>query len=478
MSIPEHTPDPAVRAYVAERRDEFVAELSDWLRIASISADPEQAGEVSRSADWLAQRLLRAGFPSVEIWPTPGLPAVYAEWPSEDPHAPTVVVYGHHDVQPVDPVELWETAPFEPLVRATAYGEELVGRGAIDDKGQVFFHVLGLGAHLATTGRTSPAVSIKLLIEGEEESGSVNFAALLREHRDRLDCDVVVVSDTGVFGRDTISVCTGMRGLIEVQIDVRGPGGDLHSGSFGGAVPNPVTVIARMVARLHDDEGQVTLPGFYDKVVALDERERELFARLPFDEARWLVDAQSSATSGEAGFTTLERIWARPTAEVNGLWGGYTGPGGKTIIPSEAHAKFSFRLVAGMDPADVAPAFAAWLELLAADGTIPDGIEVTPHYERSGVRPFLTALDHPALQCVTRAMARAFETEVLYTREGGSGPQADLAQILDVPVVFLGVGLPDDRIHAPNEKADIEFLLRGAEAAAYLWTDLAATWSR
>ncbi len=478
MSIPEHTPDPAVRAYVAERRDEFVAELSDWLRIASISADPEQADEVSRSADWLAQRLLRAGFPSVEIWPTPGLPAVYAEWPSEDPHAPTVVVYGHHDVQPVDPVELWETAPFEPLVRATAYGEELVGRGAIDDKGQVFFHVLGLGAHLATTGRTSPAVSIKLLIEGEEESGSVNFAALLREHRDRLDCDVVVVSDTGVFGRDTISVCTGMRGLIEVQIDVRGPAGDLHSGSFGGAVPNPVTVIARMVARLHDDKGRVTLPGFYDKVVALDERERELFARLPFDEARWLVDAQSGATSGEAGFTTLERIWARPTAEVNGLWGGYTGPGGKTIIPSEAHAKFSFRLVAGMDPADVAPAFAAWLELLAADGTIPDGIEVTPHYERSGVRPFLTPLDHPALQCVTRAMARAFETEVLYTREGGSGPQADLAQILDVPVVFLGVGLPDDRIHAPNEKADIEFLLRGAEAAAYLWTDLAATWSR
>ncbi len=478
MSIPEHTPDPAVRAYVAERRDEFVAELSDWLRIASISADPEQADEVSRSADWLAQRLLRAGFPSVEIWPTPGLPAVYAEWPSEDPHAPTVVVYGHHDVQPVDPVELWETAPFEPLVRATAYGEELVGRGAIDDKGQVFFHVLGLGAHLATTGRTSPAVSIKLLIEGEEESGSVNFAALLREHRDRLDCDVVVVSDTGVFGRDTISVCTGMRGLIEVQIDVRGPAGDLHSGSFGGAVPNPVTVIARMVARLHDDKGRVTLPGFYDKVVTLDERERELFARLPFDEARWLVDAQSGATSGEAGFTTLERIWARPTAEVNGLWGGYTGPGGKTIIPSEAHAKFSFRLVAGMDPADVAPAFAAWLELLAADGTIPDGIEVTPHYERSGVRPFLTPLDHPALQCVTRAMARAFETEVLYTREGGSGPQADLAQILDVPVVFLGVGLPDDRIHAPNEKADIEFLLRGAEAAAYLWTDLAATWSR
>ena len=478
MTTPDLAPDPAVRAYVTERRAEFVAELSDWLRIPSISADPEHAGEVSRSADWLAQRLLAAGFPSVEIWPTEGLPAVYAEWPSDDPSAPTVVLYGHHDVQPVDPVELWETAPFEPLVRATAYGDELVGRGAVDDKGQVFFHVLGLAAHLATTGRTSPAVNLKVVVEGEEESGSVHFADLLRTHRDRLDCDVVVVSDTGVFGRDAISVCVGMRGMVEVQLDVLGPTGDLHSGSFGGAVPDPLTVLARMVARLHDEDGHVTLPGYYDKVVPLSDRERELMARLPFDEAAWLADAQSGATHGEAGFTTLERIWARPTAEVNGLWGGYTGPGGKTIVPSEAHVKLSFRLVAGQDPADVQPAFAAWLEQRHADGTIPAGITVVPHYERHGVRPCLTPLDHPALQSVTRAMGRAFETEVLYTREGGSGPEADLADILEAPVVFLGVGLPDDRIHAPNEKADIEFLLKGAEAAAYLWSDLATTWER
>lgn len=472
------TPDPAVRAFVAEHRDQLVEELSQWLRIPSISADPDHADEVARSADWLAQRLLRAGFPSVEIWPTPGLPAVFAEWPSEDPDAPTVVLYGHHDVQPVDPVELWETSPFEPLVRGTAYGEELVGRGAIDDKGQVYFHLVGLAAHLATTGRTSPAVNLKLVIEGEEESGSIHFADLLRTHRDRLDCDVVVVSDTGVYGRDAISVCVGMRGMVEVQLDVRGPRGDLHSGSFGGAVPNPVTVLARAVARLHDADGRITLPGHYDKVIPLTDRERELIARLPFDEARWLLDAQSSATHGEAGFSTLERIWARPTAEVNGLWGGYTGPGGKTIIPSEAHAKLSFRLVAGQDPADVRPAFEAWLTMLRDEGTIPAGIEVTPRYEKSGVGPFLTPLDHPALQSVTRSMSRAFGTEVLYTREGGSGPQAALSAILGVPVVFLGVGLPDDRIHAPNEKADIELLLAGAEAAAYLWSDLAATWVR
>jgi acetylornithine deacetylase/succinyl-diaminopimelate desuccinylase-like protein len=469
--------DPAVRTFVEEGRAEFIAELSEWLRIPSISADPDYVDEVSRSAHWLAQRLLRAGFPTVEIWPTPGLPAVYAEWRSDDDDAPTVLVYGHHDVQPADPVELWETSPFEPLVRSTVHGDELVGRGAIDDKGQVFFHVLGLAAHLATAGRTSPAVHLKLLIEGEEESGSINFAGLLADNRERLDCDVVVVSDTGVFGRDAISVCVGMRGLIEVELDVRGPAGDLHSGSFGGAVPNPVTILAAIVARLHDADGHVTLPGFYDKVIALTDRERELFARLPFDEATWLGDAQSTATRGEAGFTTLERIWARPTAEVNGLWGGYTGPGGKTIIPSEAHVKLSFRLVASQDPVDVRPSFDAWLEMLRDEGTIPAGIEVTPHYDRAGVGPFLTPLDHPALQSVTRAMARSFGTDVLYTREGGSGPQAALASILAVPVVFLGVGLPDDRIHAPNEKADVEFLLRGAEAAAYLWSDL-ASWTR
>ena len=470
--------DPVIRAFVAERRQELIDELSQWLRIPSISADPDYADDVARSADWLAQLLLRAGFPEVEIWSTPGLPAVYAEWRSDDPDAPTVVLYGHHDVQPVDPVELWESSPFEPIVRETAYGEELVGRGAIDDKGQVYFHLIGLAAHLAATGRTSPAVNLKVIVEGEEESGSVHFAELLRDNRERLRCDAVVVSDTGMYGRDTVSVCVGMRGMVEVQLDVRGPAGDLHSGSFGGAVPNPVTVLARLVARLHDADGHVTLPGYYDKVIPLTDRERGLLARLPFDETRWLADAQSGATHGEKGFTTLERIWARPTAEVNGLWGGYTGPGGKTILPSEAHVKLSFRLVAGQDPGDVQPAFEGWLDLLRAEGTIPAGIEITAHYDRSGVRPCLTPLDDPTLQSVTRAMGRAFGTEVLYTREGGSGPEADLADILEVPVVFLGVGLPDDRIHAPNEKADIELLLRGAEAAAYLWSDLAATWVR
>jgi acetylornithine deacetylase/succinyl-diaminopimelate desuccinylase-like protein len=471
-------PDPTVRAYVQDRRQEFLDGLSDWLRIPSISADPEHAPDLERSADFLVQHLLAAGFPTVEVWSTPGHPAVFAEWPSGDPDAPTVVLYGHHDVQPVDPVELWDSAPFDPFVRDTEHGQELVGRGAIDDKGQVYFHLLGLAAHLAVTGRTAPAVNLKLVIEGEEESGSPNFAQLLRDHRAELECDVVVVSDTGVFSRDAISVCVGMRGMLRGDISLRGPGGDLHSGSFGGAVANPATVLARLIARLHDDDAHVTLPGFYDKVVELSPRDRELMAALPFDEQAWLQDAQSTATFGERGFTTLERTGARPTAEINGMWGGYTGAGGKTIIPSDAHAKLSFRLVAAQDPDDLPAQLDAWIEERRADGTIPPGIEVDVAWEANGVRPCLTPLEHPALQSVTRAMARAFESDVLYTREGGSGPEADLAEILDAPVVFLGVGLPDDRIHAPNEKADVEFLLRGAEAAAYLWSDLADTWER
>ena len=460
--------DPAVRAHVEQTASAFLDRLGEWLRIPSISGDPADASDVRAFAEWLAAELRAHGFPVAEVWETAGHPAVFAEWPSDDATAPTVVVYGHHDVQPVDPVELWDTPPFTPA----GDGDVLRGRGTADDKGQVLMHLLGLQAHLAATGRTSPAVHLKVVVEGEEESGSPHFAALLREHRDRLAGDVVVVSDTGMWSREVPSVCTGMRGLVDGQVDVRGSAGDLHSGSFGGAVPNPLTELARVLGRLHDDEGRVTIPGFYADVRALDERERELFARLPFDESQFLTDAQSGATKGEAGYTTLERLWARPTAEVNGIWGGYTGPGHKTIVPAEAHAKVSFRLVADQDPARVMGRFRAWLV-----EQFPPGIEVELQAFGDGVRPCLTPLDHPVLQAVTRSMSRAFGVEALYTREGGSGPEADLAEVLVVPVVFLGVGLPDDRIHAPNEKVDVPLLLKGAEAVAYLWADLAESWA-
>ncbi|BFO15120.1 hypothetical protein SHKM778_15080 [Streptomyces sp. KM77-8] len=330
----------------------------------------------------------------------PGAPAVYAEWPSADPEAPTVLVYGHHDVQPAAREDGWDSEPFAPVVR----DGRLYARGAADDKGQVFFHTLGVRAHLAATGRTTPAVHLKLLIEGEEESGSPHFRALVEQHADRLTADSVIVSDTGMWSEDTPTVCTGMRGLAECEIRLYGPDQDIHSGSFGGAVPNPATAAARLVAALHDEHARVAIPGFYDGVVELTDRERELFAELPFDEERWLRTAKSHGTQGEAGYSTLERVWARPTAEVNGIGGGYQGPGSKTIIPSSAMVKLSFRLVAGQDPEHVREAVGDWVP-----AQLPDGIRHEITFSPA-TRPCLTPLDHPALRSVVRAMGRAFGT--------------------------------------------------------------------
>jgi acetylornithine deacetylase/succinyl-diaminopimelate desuccinylase-like protein len=458
-----------VRGYIEENAAGFFAALGQWLAIPSISADPAHHGDVRRSAEWLAAYLRQVGFPVAEVWETgadgSGLPAVFAHWPAADASAPSVLVYGHHDVQPVEPLGGWESPPFQPVQR----DGQLLARGASDDK-QVLFHALGVAASLAAGGRDAPPVTLKLLIEGEEESGSANFPALLEAERERLACDVIVVSDALMWARDVPSMCTGMRGCAVAEIDLRGPERDLHSGSFGGAVPNPLHALAGLIAGLHDRDGRVTLPGFYDKVLSVSPAEREMFARLPFDEQAWLEEAgHSRAAAGEAGYSTLERIWARPTAEVNGMWGGYTGPGGKTVIPSEAHAKLSFRLVADQDPADVAAALREYV----AQRT-PPGIEVTVTIGDPGVRACFSPVDSAAVAAARRAMERAFGREVLFTREGGSGPEADLAAILGAPLVFLGVGLGSDRIHAPNEKVEMALLLKGAEAAAYLWDELAA----
>jgi len=466
-----------VRGYIEANSGEFFDALKQWLAIPSISAEPARRDDVRRSAEWLAARLRATGFPVAEVWETaavgpggePGLPAVFAEWRSADPAAPTVLVYGHHDVQPVEPLDEWHSPPFQPAER----DGQLLARGASDDKGQVLFHDLGLRACLAAGGpapRSAPPVTVKLLIEGEEESGSPHMAGLLRRERDRLACDVIVVSDTSMWSADVPSMCVGMRGLFDAEIRLTGPELDLHSGSFGGAVPNPLHAMAAVLAGLHDADGRVTLPGFYDKVAPLSAEERELISRLPFGEKEWLASAGNSrAASGEAGYGTLERLWVRPTAEINGMWGGHTGPGGKTIIPSEAHAKLSFRLVAHQDPADVAAALSAYVA-----ASTPPGIEatVTPH--GPGVRPSFSPIDSPAVAAGRRAMERAFGREVLFTREGGSGPEADLTEILQAPLVFLAVGLDEDRIHAPNEKVEMALLLKGAEAAAYLWDELAA----
>ncbi|MDP9458908.1 MAG: M20/M25/M40 family metallo-hydrolase [Actinomycetota bacterium] len=473
MSLIDPASGSQERAFVLSHLDDLHADLEAWLRIPSISADPAHAPHVAESAAWLADALRRTGFPTVEIWPTPGAPAVFAEWPSADVGAAVALVYGHHDVQPVDPLELWDHPPFEPVRVEGPDGPELHARGAIDDKGNVAFHLLGMRAHLAATGRDTPTVTVKLLIEGEEESGSPHFAALLEENRDRLACDVVVVSDTGMAAPDVPSAVTAMRGLADAEITLRGPAVDLHSGSFGGAVPNPLHAMAQLLAALHDEQGRVTLPGFYDKVRPLSDRERELMGRVPFDEQAWLAGpAASRATAGEEGFSTLERVGARPTAEVNGMWGGYTGPGHKTIVPAEAHAKVTFRLVADQRPEDVAAQVRAWVA-----ANLPEGIEADVHTPPGGVAPCASDLDSLAMDALLRAIAQAFDTEpgaVLFTREGGSGPEADLVEVLGAPLIFLGAGLPTDRIHSPNERVLLPMLHRGAEAAAHLWRELAA----
>ncbi len=456
-----------IRAFVAEHRDELYRHLTEWVAIPSISSESEHADDVRRSAEWLAGALREVGFPTVEQWETPGHPAVFGEWLSEDPAAPTVLVYGHHDVQPVDPLELWSDPPFQPSIR----DGEMRGRGVIDDKGQIAFHLLGVRAHLAATGRTTPAVNLKFLIEGEEESGSPHFAQLLRDNHSRLRCDAIVVSDTTMFNEDTPSVCTAMRGMVSCQLDAFGPSMDLHSGVFGGAVPNPIHGLTQFLAGLHGVDGAVTVPGFYDDVIPLTDTERASFAKLPFDEQNWLTHtAHSSAIAGEGGYSTLERIGARPTLEINGIWGGYTGEGDKTVIPAEAHAKVSMRLVAGQDPATIQRLFTDHIRQ-----STPDGLRFEVMFTGAGVRPCLTPIDHPATQALVRSMRTAFDSEILFTREGGSGPEADLAEILaPAPLVFLGVGLPDDRFHAPNERVRLRFLDKGAEAAAHLWSELAA----
>ncbi|WP_405535489.1 dipeptidase [Streptomyces sp. NBC_00075] len=466
MSHPVDSDVSAVRTYIEQHRAAFLDDLAEWLRIPSVSAQPDHAADVRRSADWLAAKLRETGFPTVEVWATPGAPAVFAEWPADDPAAPTVLVYGHHDVQPAAREDGWDSDPFEPVVR----GNRLHARGAADDKGQVFFHTLGVRAHLAVTGRTAPAVHLKMLVEGEEESGSIHFRDLVEEHADRLTADAVIVSDTGMWAEDTPTVCTGMRGLAECEIQLHGPDQDIHSGSFGGAVPNPATAVARLVAALHDEHARVTIPGFYDGVTELGDRERELLAELPFDEKEWLRTAKSYATHGEAGHTTLERVWTRPTAEVNGIGGGYQGPGSKTIVPASAMVKLSFRLVAGQDPDHIEKIVRDWTA-----ARVPDGIRYEITFA-AATRPCLTPLDHPALQSVVRAMSRAFGKPVRYTREGGSGPAADLQDVLGAPVLFLGISVPSDGWHAPNEKVEIDLLLKGVETTAHLWGDLAGNW--
>jgi len=456
-------PDARLTPYAEAERDRIVETLLDWLRIPSISAHPDRAADVRRSADLVATLMEEAGLSGVTLLETPGAPAVYGEWLGAGPDAPTVVVYGHHDVQPVDPLELWDSPPFEPEVR----DGQCFARGAIDDKGQVLYELEAVRGLLEREGAIP--VNLKFLVEGEEEVGSPHFEALLEAERARLACDLVVVSDTGMLAPDVPSTTVSMRGLVAFDVAVRTARGDLHSGLFGGAVPNAALVVAGLASALHDAEGRVALPGFYDAVRPLSETEQASLAAVPFDEGLWMEQAGVAALAGEAGRTTLERVGSRPTAEVVGITGGYGGEGIKTIVPATADLKVAFRLVPDQEPSEVAAAFEAWVS-----DHLPAGVTATVTGE-GAVAPALTPVDHPAVEALCRVLHRVWGRPPLFTREGGSGPEEALGRVLGAPVLFLGVGLPDDRIHAPNERMVMDQFWRGLVAAGELWHELAGT---
>ena len=451
--------------YVEAERDRIVATLFDWLRIPSISAQPEHAADVRRSAHWTAALFTAAGLDNVAVLDTPGAPSVYGDWLHAGPGAPTVLVYGHHDVQPVDPLDEWTAPPFDPVI----VDGECRGRGAVDDKGQVLFQVEAVRGLLSGGEAAGLPVNLKFLVEGEEEVGSPNFEALLEAESGRLACDLVVVSDTDMWAPDVPTVCVGMRGLVAFDVTLRTAEADLHSGLFGGAVPNAAHVVARLVAGLHDGAGRVAIPGFYDDVRPLTASEEASLAAIPIDDEAWRRMAGVPFLTGEEGRSVLERIWTRPTCDVTGIGAGYQGDGMKTVVPARAGAKVTFRLVPDQRPERVAEQFRAWL---VSSGGVPEGIEVEVA-DRGAVAPALTAVDHPAMAALCRAVERVWGTGPLFTRIGGSGPEEALGRVLGAPVLYLGVALPNDRFHAPNERMVMDQFWKGLLAAGELWHELA-----
>jgi acetylornithine deacetylase/succinyl-diaminopimelate desuccinylase-like protein len=448
--------------FINVNRDRYLEELKEYLAIPSISALPQHKADVRRCADWTAEEMRRIGLQNVRLEETPGHPIVYGEWLGAE-GAPTILFYGHYDVQPVDPVNLWTSPPFEATVR----DGEIYARGSADDKGQVFMHFKAVEAHMKQHGRLP--VNMKFLIEGEEEVGSANLDNFVNGNKELLKADVVVISDSPMFDRGIPSICYGLRGLAYFQIDLRGTKSDLHSGSFGGAVANPAMVLAQILAQMKDRSGRIKIPGFYDDVVDLTPEERAEFAKLPFNERKYRQELGAPKLFGETGYTTLERIWARPTFEVNGLLAGFTGEGAKTVIPAVAMAKVSMRLVPNQDPGKVAKLFEDYLQKAA-----PKTVEVKLTRMHGG-KPWMTAFDNPFVQAAGRAIEKGFGQRPVFNREGGSIPVvATFQEELGLPCVLFGVGLPDENAHAPDEKLDLGNFHNGIIASAFLYQEIGA----
>jgi acetylornithine deacetylase/succinyl-diaminopimelate desuccinylase-like protein len=446
--------------FINVNRERYLDELKALLAIPSISALPEHAGDVRRCAEWCVEEMRRDGLHNVRLIETPGNPVAYGDW-LDAPGAPTILFYGHYDVQPVDPLNLWESPPFEATIR----DGEIYARGSADDKGQVFMHLKAVEAHLKQNGKLP--VNIKFMLEGEEEVGSEHLDDFVRSHKSELAADVVVISDSPMFARGVPSICYGLRGLVYFQINLRGSSTDLHSGSFGGAVANPAFVLAQMLAQMKDKSGRVKIPNFYDDVKPLQEEERKAWASLPFNEKAYRKDFGIPKVFGETGFTTLERTWARPTLEVNGLLSGFTGEGAKTVLPAVAMAKISMRLVPDQDPNKIATLFESYVRKIA-----PKTVELKITRMQGG-KPWMTSFDNAYVQAAGRAIEKGFGRSPIFTREGGSIPVVSTFQEdLGLPSVLFGVGLPDENAHAPNEKLDVSNFHNGIIASAYLYEEI------
>jgi acetylornithine deacetylase/succinyl-diaminopimelate desuccinylase-like protein len=453
------------KTYIDQNKDRFISELLDLLRIPSVSADPKYKNDVLKTAEEVKKRLVEAGADKVEICPTKGYPIVYGE-KMIDKNLPTVLVYGHYDVQPADPLELWTSPPFEPVIK----DGKIFARGACDDKGQMYMHVKAFETMLKTKSLTC---NVKFMIEGEEEVGSDNLGTFVAANKDRLKADIILISDTAMIANDIPSIDTGLRGLSYLEVEVTGPNRDLHSGVYGGAVANPINILCKMIASLHDENNHITIPGFYEKVAELTKAERDELAKAPFDLEEYKKHLDIKEVYGEKGFTTTERTGIRPTLDVNGIWGGYIGEGAKTVLPSKAFAKISMRLVPNQVSNEITKLFSDHFNKIAPSSV---KVEVRPHH---GGEPVVVSMDSAAFRAASKAMEEAYGKKPVPTRGGGSIPIVALfKKELGLDSILFGFGLDSDAIHSPNEHYGVFNYLKGIETIPLFFRYFGETYNK
>lgn len=450
-----------ILSYIENSKEQFIEELKEFLKIPSISTNPENKKDVDACAEHVKKGLITIGMDNVEIFKTDGHPVVYGDWLKAGKDKPTILIYGHYDVQPVDPIELWTDPPFSPTIK----NGKIFARGSVDDKGQVFIHMKSIESHLKINGQLP--VNIKFLIEGEEEIGSINLDSFIEKNKELLKCDYIVISDTAMFDYDLPTICYGLRGLAYMQVEVTGPNRDLHSGYFGGAVDNPINALAHIICKLKDEKGKVLIDGFYDDVRELTQKEREEYSKLPFDEKKYKTGLEIDEVFGEEGYTTLERASGRPTLDCNGIWGGFQGEGAKTVLPSKASAKISMRLVPNQDPEKIEKLFTEYVKKVASKSV---KVKVKSLH---GGKVAITPIDSPAIAAAVEALKKGFGREPVFIRDGGSIPIVNTFQTaLNAPVILIGFGLPDENAHSPDENFDLSNFHRGIISISHYFNEL------